>query len=101
MKSVFNKSLPMIMKIVGLFSYLFSIDCFAANDFNALDTSLSEMSDSMGHLISGHIGKIIALLALVWAIIGSIFKFNVMLVLTLFGVLLMLAFGVTMIDSLF
>ncbi len=74
---------------------------FAANDLSGLDASLGEMSNSMSDIIRGYGGKIIALLALVWAIMGSIFKFNVMLVLTLFGVLLMLAFGVSMIDSVF
>lgn len=93
--------IPVLIKAVGIFLSLFSIDCYAASDLNALDASLSEMSDSMSHLISGHVGKIIALLALAWAIIGSIFKFNVMLVLSLFGVLLLLAFGVSMVDSIF
>lgn len=101
MKVIFIKNLKRLTQIAGLFTCLLAMNCFAANDFNALDASLGEMSSSMSHLISGHVGKIIALLALAWAIIGSIFKFNIMLILSLFGVLLLLAFGVSMIDSLF
>lgn len=80
---------------------LFSNLVLADPNLNNLDSSLSDVSKSIGDMIHGNLGKIIAMLALLWTIIGCVFKFNVMVIFSLFGVLILLAFGVSIIDGVF
>lgn len=96
-----NIIITLIIFLIILMGLLICKDVYAAPGLGNLDGSLDGVSNSIGDMIHGNLGKIIAMLALLWAIIGCVFKFNIMLIFSLFGVLILLAFGVSIIDGVF
>jgi len=90
-----NKSKHLILTVTAMTYWMMSLPVIAGTEGG----ELSVVNDHLIHIIQGSGGKLIGLVALVLAIVGSVARFNVHLIIGLFGTLMMIAFGVNIIDS--
>lgn len=96
-QTIVNKA-ALIMLMIFCIHFFISDTALAGS---VADTGLDPIVTKLTGWLNGAIGKIIAVTALIFAIIGGAIKFNPALIAGVFGIGLAAGFGPTVITSLF